>query len=338
MFSLNEWEEGQDKPGQPIAIVRLKPSNEKANILYLHEKAPEAPTDKEMMEAIRQVEDENPQLRLSHTDEKDLILNLKEDKKPRKEQMAIAFRLVKETLNNCIGKEILFKDDKELIPVFVPREDEKQNTRLMVSACPGAGKSYWINKVLHSAIAVYKTVSKGKPELFVFSCQMEDPSLDEGLKLTRFTCDESLLIDEENGTLRDPFNVKDFRGKNELAQNWIIFDDTESILNKDVNKRVEKLRNECLQQARHENLNVVTVSHELMNGGKTKPLISNSSHICIFPKAGNTSQIARFLKTYISLPPDEIEKITKKLDSRWVLICKKAPMYVLYSNGAYIIQ
>lgn len=333
MFSLNEFEDNTDKPGIPIAIVRMKPDNEMANIVYLHEKGADKATDKEMMEAIREVIDENPQLRLSHNDEKDLILHLKEDKKPRKEHMAIAFRLVKELLNNALGKEIQFKEDKELVPVFIPRDDEKQNTRLMVSAPPGGGKSHFNNKILKAAIAVHKSISKGKPQFFVFSCQKEDPSLDDGLKLTRYPCSDETLLN-----LDEPLNVADFRGKNQMAPNWVIFDDTESILNKNVNKLVEKLRNECLQQARHENLNVITVSHELMNGNKTKSMISNSSHVCIFPKAGNSSQISRFLKTYLNLNQDEIDKILKKIDSRWILICKKSPMYVMHSNGCYIIQ
>ena len=332
MFSLNEYEDGLDNPGQPVAIVKIMPDNEMSNIIYLHSKANEKPTDKDYKDAIHEVLDENPELRLSHNDEKDLILHLKEDKKPRKDHMQIAFRKTKDLINNAFGKEILFSEEKEIHPVFVPKEDEKLNQRVFVSGPPASGKSYFINRLMKSAIAVYKSMNKGKPEIFVFSCQGSDPSLDDGLKLTRYPCDETLL------NLDEPVNVKDFRGKNQFAQNWVIYDDTESIMNKNVNKLVEKLRNECLQQARHENLNVVCVSHELMNGVKTKPVISNSTHIVIFPGSGNSSQIARFLKTYIGINQDEIDKILKKLESRWVMICKKAPMYVMYSGGAYLIQ
>jgi hypothetical protein len=293
-------------------------------------------TPDDVTDAIKEVIDKNDFIRLSYAEEKELALCLFEKRKPRKEHLQRAYDMAQDIMKEEMGKEIKFDDDVTLIPMYLTSDAEKQNKRYFVSGISGAGKSVWINRLIKVFLSTQSLIEGFKPQVFVFSALPEDESLDCHLEkvLERIPCDESILEHQEN---KDQYKPSDFEGPDKNRQNIVVFDDFSSITNSKVLKIIEKLRNDCLTTARHSNLNVVTVSHELMAGDKTKSSISNSTDVVVFPQAGNSSQIARFLKTYMNFQPSEIKKLLE-LDSRWVLISKTCPQYILYEHGVYLVE
>ena len=55
----------------------------------------------------------------------------------------------------------------------------------------------------------------------------------------------------------------------------------------------------------------------------------------IFPKSGNRKGMVYALSNYCGFDKKTIEKILT-LPSRWVLIGKEYPMYVLYEKGCFL--
>ncbi len=185
-----------------------------------------------------------------------------------------------------------------------------------VAAPQGAGKS----TILSLYIGEEKRVNP-KKDVIIFSNFTEDKPLDQ-YKPMRIKLDEKII--------KKPIK------KEECKNSIVVFDDIDT-LEPGLAKACIALRKDLLQCGRKENIKVLATSHQLMDYSKTRDLINSCNKIIIFPRATSPYHITRFLSTYIGLDKASIQYILK-IPSRWILIDKTHPMYILYETGAIILN
>jgi|SRR5271170_96404 len=210
------------------------------------------------------------------------------------------------------SKKDLKIHDGELIPL-------PSTTRqcLFVAGPAGSGKSTYISKYAQEFQKMYPN-----KKVFVFSRLNEDEPIDI-LDPIRIQIDDELL--------EDPINP------DELEDSLVIFDDTDTIPDKQLNEAIRKLKNDLLETGRHQNVYVLISSHLMTNYKETRTVLNECHSITFFPSAGSSHQITYCLKNYFGLSKDQINKIMS-LPSRWVSIYKNFPQYVLYSKGIYLLS
>jgi len=199
---------------------------------------------------------------------------------------------------------------------LIPTIKENQVQKLMVCGMSGSGKSTLISKYAMNYKAVFP-----KNRIIIISRHDEDEVLDriKGIKRIKLT-DE--ILDTE-------IDIKD------LASSLVIMDDIDTIPNPKINKLIANLRDDLLENARHHNIYMCVVSHQILNAKKTKHLLLECDTIVFFPRSG-AYQIKRFLKEYASLEKDTINKIIK-LPSRWCALNKNTFPNTLISESDIFI-
>lgn len=155
----------------------------------------------------------------------------------------------------------------------------------------------------------------------------DDPAFDYGagsdnseIKYVRI--DESLV--------EDPIDPE------ELNKTLVIFDDIDTIPDKDQREYVTQLRNDLLETGRHVKCTMVNTSHHLTDYKRTRTLLNESTSVTFYPRMGGCSQIKRYLSVYAGMTRQQIDRILN-LPSRWVTISRTAPMWVLYDRGCYLV-
>lgn len=187
---------------------------------------------------------------------------------------------------------------------------------IYVTGPSGSGKSTYIANLAEG----YKKINPENP-VVLFSRLDNDDSIDY-IKPTRIEISEELLADPVQPS--------------ELQNTLTIFDDTDTIRDKKLLTEIDKLQDDLLQTGRHENVNVIIVSHLMSNYKKTRIILNECHSIVFFPKAGNAYAINQVLTKYFSCSKEQIQKMME-LPSRWVALYKNYPMFVLYEKGAYLL-
>jgi hypothetical protein len=93
-----------------------------------------------------------------------------------------------------------------------------------------------------------------------------------------------------------------------------------------------------MEVGRKLNCNMIITNHLVIPNEKkfARTLLNEINMISLFPKSGSSQQIKYALKTYWGMNNKQIDKILD-LKSRWVIISKTYPQYVLYENGCFIL-
>ncbi len=221
------------------------------------------------------------------------------------------FNKAKKIINDYSNKELLLYDGS-LVPI------PNCETRECGYACAasGGGKSTFVANYA----AEYKKLFP-KNDVFIFSRLESDDVLDK-LKPKRIRIDDE-LVDK-------PIQP------DELDKSLVIFDDTDTIREKNIRNAIISLKNDLLETGRHQNIYIMITSH-LMNNYKETRIVLNESHfIVIFPNASSTYSIKYCLEKYYGLGKKDIEKVLK-LKSRWIMIFRNFPRYVLSEHQCYIL-
>ncbi len=182
---------------------------------------------------------------------------------------------------------------------------------LYIAGSSGSGKSYYAAKYIQKYRKLYP-----KSKFFLFSCLKEDPVLDK-LKPHRITISEELV--------ENPIELDEV-----IEGSIVLFDDIDVVSNKEIQKSVNKIKDQILQLGRHKNIKIIITSH-LVNGNDrntTRVIMSEMQSFTFFPKSGSIFQIKYCLKQYFGMSATQITKVLK-LDSRWVTITKVYPQVII---------
>lgn len=216
--------------------------------------------------------------------------------------------------NTDIGNQDRFSiDTGNLEPTVNFRQ---QRDVLYIAGPSGAGKSTYAGKYIKN----YKTIYP-KNTVYIFSKVEEDEAFDV-YDVERIPIDENTF---EGGLSLDDFN-----------DCLVIFDDIDTIPDKNLCWLVCNLRDQILEMGRHNRVSCVITSHQLMNYKTTRTVINECHTVTFFPRGGAVKQIKSFLETYIGV---DKKKIMQILDtkSRWVTVSKIYPLLMFYDKGACLL-
>jgi chromosomal replication initiation ATPase DnaA len=188
---------------------------------------------------------------------------------------------------------------------------------LYITGASGSGKSYYTRNYCNE----YKKIFP-KNEIYLLSSVQEDSSIDKVKDLKRINLD--------NNFLGADLNINDFKNC------MLIFDDTDVITNKMMKMKVNNILNLVLETGRHTNTSVIYTSHLPTNGLETRRILNECHSVTIFPHSLGGRSLKYLLENYFGLDKDQIKKV-KKLQSRWVTICKTYPMVVMADKDIYVV-
>ena len=248
--------------------------------------------------------------------EKNEIRNaLRYKKAPEAGQMKEVYDKTNEDLNRKLDREYHISDG-----TLQPLPNKDKTERLYIAGPSDSGKSYYCSKYLTE----YKKMFP-KKKIYIFSDVDEDEVLDK-LEPIRIKLDHSLVENE----------IKPEELKNGKEGSLVLFDDIDSIQDKKIFNSIGKLRDALLKRGRHENITVLVTNHNISDYNKTRVVLNEANGITVFPKSGATHGVQRVLKVYCGLGKEQIKRIFD-LPTRWCLVTKNFPMYVMYSQGVYLL-
>lgn len=236
---------------------------------------------------------------------------MKKDRKPIKPDSTYdeAMKIRKKKLN----KEIVLIDG-DICPIPNPFHP----MFLYVAGPNGAGKSTVIGKWCKQYHKLFPD-----HDIWLFARDDEDDPAFETLPLKQVEINDDLLD--------NPIEPK------ELTKSMVIFDDTSTIRDRKLNEAIELLKNDLLEVGRKKKTYICVSNHLLNDNRKTKTILNECHVLCFFPGSGNFYSINYCLQRYFGFSRATINKIMK-LPSRWVMVVKSYPQYVLYSKGCFFVS
>ena len=202
-----------------------------------------------------------------------------------------------------------------------PTMDKENRSVNYIAGPAGSGKSTY-------AVALALTFQKEFPgnDIYIFSRtnHKDDPAYKK-LKATQVTLDESIL--------ENPIDLDEIE-----SGSLIIFDDCNTIGNKEIKNEIDRLIMDILEVGRKMDINIILTNH-LVNPNERKyarTVMNELQNFTFFPQSGSWYQVHYCLKNYFGLDNKQIDEI-KHLKSRWVTVMKNYPMAVLHEHGAYLI-
>ena len=246
-------------------------------------------------------------------DEKIIIKHIDNDDKINivDEKLQEDYIKIQKVIEDKLKKELDFTDKStKVFPL-----PQKYSERIYVPAPSGSGKSTFIGEYLKQLRIIYP-----KRKIVIFSRVDKDEPLDRFKNLERI---------DLTSFAADPPNVESFEG------NILIFDDIDTILNKQIVKILRHFRDDVLEVGRHYKITCISTSHIITNFLATRTLINEAQAVVVFPKGGSFGQIRGFLDRYMGFDKELIEVI-RTLPTRWLYIHKEYPQYIIHEKGAIL--
>tara|TARA_R110000823_G_scaffold247206_1_gene371027 strand:- start:1366 stop:1869 length:504 start_codon:yes stop_codon:yes gene_type:complete len=159
-----------------------------------------------------------------------------------------------------------------------------------------------------------------KRKIVIFSRVDEDKPLDRFSNLERV---------DLNMFAKSVPQVEEF--KNQI----LIFDDIDTILDRNIVKVLRQFRDDVLEVGRHFKITCISTSHIITNFMATRTLINEAQAVVVFPKGGSYGQIRGFLDRYMGFDRSLIEEL-RLLPTRWIYIHKEYPQYIIHEKGAIL--
>lgn len=219
-------------------------------------------------------------------------------------------------------KKIKLDGDSYLEPVL----DDRGRSITYICGASGSGKS-----TMTRGLIINFNMMFPDSQVYLFSKVNTDPAFDDLEKkkiITRIPIDNQLVT--------DPINVL------EDIEQWslVIFDDIDTITDKNILKAVNNIKMQILEIGRHRNIYCIVTSHLITTSDRagTRTMMNEMHNLVIFPKGGGSVYQQRYcLKNYLGFNNKQIDDILNTSDSRWVWISKNYPQYVLTQKRCNII-
>ena len=122
----------------------------------------------------------------------------------------------------------------------------------------------------------------------------------------------------------------------DLMQSICLLDDVDTIADKKIRVEILELRDDLLETGRHQRVTTICFTHQIFQGTKGKKTLSETTSVVLFPRAGSMYHIERYVKVYCGLPSKTLKRVIQ-VPSRWVLISRTYPMYVVHERGAFLL-
>lgn len=200
----------------------------------------------------------------------------------------------------------------------IPSPDPTKRQIWRCSAVSGAGKSYLARSIAENYLRLFPD-----REVYLISQQEHDETLDNMKPHPPKRIDYTTFA-------TDPPSMDEFE------KCLIIFDDVDCIPNPH-GKAVLQLIDEVCMRGRHTVTSAIICTHYLSCGLKTRLSLSEAHYLCIYPFATSPKAMEYALTTYAGMTREQIQKL-RTLNSRWVIVSKQYPTYVLAETCAYMLN
>jgi hypothetical protein len=189
--------------------------------------------------------------------------------------------------------------------------------RVYVAGPSGAGKSTITAQYVREFHEMYP-----KRSIFLFSTHDGERAYEE-LPVTQIDLDQEFLDDPP--------------GLAELKESLVIFDDTDNLQDKGLQKAVQAVNNDLLANGRKHGIYTITLNHQISDYSRTRTQLNEANRVVVFPNAGGTYHITRFLKVYAGFDKVQIKKFLDT-SSRWACLGTTIPGYVITENEVYLVR
>ena len=133
--------------------------------------------------------------------------------------------------------------------------------------------------------------------------------------------------------MEEPFERDDaLKG---FRKSLVIFDDCEALTGA-AKSAVQELQDQLLTLGRHSATSVIICNHLPARGKETRLMLSEATRYCVFPAAMGYHTLHYLLTTHVGLSPKEVQEL-RSIRSRWVVLSKTYPRYLLSSNEVRMI-
>jgi hypothetical protein len=252
------------------------------------------------------------QLKKLKPKQKEILINSLQNKTPPLDKSLI--KLYEEGLKDIEQKGFNMIKSKQKVQVL-PRKDLCE--KIYISGVSGSGKSTYTGKYIKEFKKMFKN-----DEIFVFSSVSSDSAFDK-YDPVRIPIDDDLL--------NEPFHITDFE------DSLTIFDDTDTIREKNYRNVVNDIKAEMIEIGRHYKARCIITSHMISDYRNTRQILNECTSITFFPKSSGQYHIKNYLKTHAGLDKEQINRILK-LPSRWITIYRTYPSYIVWENGLSILS
>jgi len=225
------------------------------------------------------------------------------------------YNKAQEDIDKKSGREIhLATGHFQPLPINI--RDQRQVLR--AGGPSGVGKSYFAAEFIKAFHQMWPD-----RKVLLFSGKDEDKNFDHLSYMDRVDLDT--LINEEGATTMPNDALKTI---------MCVFDDIECLTDAQ-KKAVYELKDRLLTTGRSYDIPIILCSHITRAGKVTQIDNTETTHELLF-RSGNAMHNRRLLKDYMGLDSKQCEKILSS-NSRWFLISKMAPMYVITETDAWVI-
>lgn len=161
--------------------------------------------------------------------------------------------------------------------------------------------------------------------IYIISRKEKDPAFDdlsEYGKILRIPINEDILSEIEMET---------------LANSLVVFDDYDSNDRTPENKLLTKLRDDICELGRSFRIFCLITTHSACSGPKTKVVLSESNKIVVFPNYVTPLHMKYLMENYGGLDKNQLKDL-KKYNSRWIVVSRVHPRYVMHENGLILLD
>ncbi len=221
-----------------------------------------------------------------------------------------------ETSDETAPREFFIKGSEKMKPYNI-RQSQGHANRIFCAGGTLCGKSYMAGKLARS----YQRFHPNN-KVILFSWVDDDEAYKKIKDIHKIRIDDTIL--------NEPIEL------DELHDSICIFDDIEHFTDPYIIKELERLRDSCINAGRHKNIDVIIARQNLLDGPKTKTALNSSFQVIAFPHSAGRYQLAEMLRRYMAMDKQTINKILN-VPSRWVLINRATPPYILHEKGAFLL-
>jgi hypothetical protein len=199
---------------------------------------------------------------------------------------------------------------------LVPSPDPTKREVFYIAGASGSGKSY----IAKGIAECYKKLFPDR-ECYLISKLAEDSTLD-ALKFLKRVNIQSF--------------IDDYPELDEFKDCLVIFDDYDTLTG-NAEKVVGKLIDDLATMGRHTNTTMLCLSHYLTNYKKTRLLLTEATHLVVYPQSTSFHALRYLLKNQIGIDEDDLKRY-RKFGSRWLCFIKGFPTMMVSQKNAEILH
>jgi hypothetical protein len=130
--------------------------------------------------------------------------------------------------------------------------------------------------------------------------------------------------------------IDDYPDLDEFKDCMVIMDDYDTLTG-DAEKVVLKLVDDIAIMGRHTNTSMLCLSHYLTNYKKTRLILTEATHIVVYPQSTSYHAMRYLLKNQVGLDEEDLKRY-RKFGSRWICFVKGFPTMMISQKNAEILN